>query len=319
MKRLDQNNFIGTKDEDNFKEIKNNATLLEVADNKAKTFNEGKFLSQIRKSYKNGEEFILGIKAEKETNSESDPGFAASISSIAITIYYDESSSGGSGPSAPKLLSPNDNQSVELAKSIGFSWKEPSEPTGTYSIQIDDQVDFSSPEYTEHTILDTQGSDIQNLDINLSEELNRDNTYYWRVRGYNEATGEWSSVRSFNVKPLSLEVNITGPNTLNSGETGTWSADVSHNEGSVSYQWYIRHSGGSSWYSWGSGSSMSNYFTNNDTFNKVAGVKVQVNSTGETATDAIDVTIYGGGDDCYSLTTASNDSVQAYKPPPGGC
>jgi hypothetical protein len=48
--------------------------------------------------------------------------------------------------------------------------------------------------------------------------------------------------------PPPLEVSLSGPYSLNAGEQGTWTADVSGGSGSTRYDWSYRSAGSDAWY-----------------------------------------------------------------------
>lgn len=78
---------------------------------------------------------------------------------------------------------------------------------------------------------------------------------------------------------LPLTVYISGPALLEKGEQGTWQAQVSNEDGPISYQWYYQNSTLDPWTAAGS---------NSDTFSHTfyqetdqAGIKVEITSAGE--------------------------------------
>ena len=75
-----------------------------------------------------------------------------------------------------------------------------------------------------------------------------------------------------------LEVSVSGPNYLESGELGTWSANPANGSGSYSYQWYYKNIGSSTWQTGGTSSSYSKYFNNSGSSTAVAGIRVVVSS-----------------------------------------
>ncbi|HLR76342.1 MAG TPA: S8 family serine peptidase, partial [Balneolaceae bacterium] len=99
--------------------------------------------------------------------------------------------------------------------------------------------------------------------------------------------------------PPSLEVTISGPNRVNSGQSATFSANVLRADGPVSYQWYYRRTGDSGplWHIPlnNSSSSFSHTFYGPDEKISIAGVKIKVTSGGETATDILNFPVYGQG------------------------
>lgn len=97
-----------------------------------------------------------------------------------------------------------------------------------------------------------------------------------------------------------LTVSINGPQFLNSGQTGTWTANVSYNAGAVSYEWFRRESLGSSWTNTGVTSSYTTYFYNPGPSDKTAAVKVEVTSAGEF--DSASKAVIVSSADCTSST-----------------
>jgi hypothetical protein len=98
-------------------------------------------------------------------------------------------------PSAPTLVSPADGATFTGDNTIDLSWSEPA-TTNRYQIQVDNNSDFSSPEY-----YNTINQGWHNYDTTSALG---NGTYYWRVRAgyYVPFTTEWSSwsaIRSFTV------------------------------------------------------------------------------------------------------------------------
>jgi subtilisin family serine protease len=85
-----------------------------------------------------------------------------------------------------------------------------------------------------------------------------------------------------------LSVNIFGPTTLYSGQTGFWSAGVSNGTAPYSYQWQKRNSGSSYWYNIGTNSSYSGTFSNDVDLRVIV-----TDSNNDTATDIISVSVSG--------------------------
>jgi hypothetical protein len=92
-------------------------------------------------------------------------------------------------PLAPVLMSPSDG-AEDVTGTPEFSWQVSVGGT-TYQIQVDDNADFSSPEFD-----DTAGT---NTRTPLSTLAN--GTYYWRVRAFNTYSnpGAWSTARSLTI------------------------------------------------------------------------------------------------------------------------
>jgi len=129
-------------------------------------------------------------------------------------------------PGAPTLTSPTDGATIEETAKPTFTWEEVTDASGvTYQLQVDDNVDFSSPE------LDV--SDLETTTYTLTEAL--DNAEYsWRVRAIDGVgnNGEWSVVRTFtlNADTIDPEVTLISPNggevwQGGSEETISWTAE----------------------------------------------------------------------------------------------
>jgi len=89
----------------------------------------------------------------------------------------------------PVALGTPANGAGDIGLLPGFSWNT-AERAGLYHIQLSEDADFSNILINESTILENAFS--------VPAELNPLTTYYWRVRGLNDAgSGEWSSVWSF--------------------------------------------------------------------------------------------------------------------------
>ncbi|HMU95132.1 MAG TPA: hypothetical protein PKE43_19175, partial [Anaerolineales bacterium] len=92
-------------------------------------------------------------------------------------------------PSAPTLLLPADSATSSNGDP-SFSWQSTAN-ADKYQIQVDDDMDFSSPEFDNIAPQTTRG---------LPAALT-DGAYLWRVRGINAlgTSGEWSLTREFTV------------------------------------------------------------------------------------------------------------------------
>ncbi|MFO8233232.1 MAG: S8 family serine peptidase [Longimonas sp.] len=83
--------------------------------------------------------------------------------------------------------------------------------------------------------------------------------------------------------PPPLEVTLSGPGTVNSGQSGTWTADVEGGEGSTSYSWGVREPGSINWtQKFCSGPSCSHTFSNFDDQIQDGAVRVSVTRGSET-------------------------------------
>ena len=112
-------------------------------------------------------------------------------------------------PEAPSLTSPANGATCQPT-AITFNWTDPGD-VDSYSLQIDDNSDFSSPFIDDSGI----GSTSQNV-----SGLNDNTAYYWRVNATNvSGTSDWSSSWVFTVAPEP----ISGAPTLDSpADEATW-------------------------------------------------------------------------------------------------
>ncbi|HSS97285.1 MAG TPA: hypothetical protein VLK33_09655, partial [Terriglobales bacterium] len=96
------------------------------------------------------------------------------------------------GPkNAPALLSPTNGNFINTS-APAFNWGTVAD-ADSYRIQIDNQVNFSSPERMQT---------LSTTSYVVSPGL-PDNTYYWRVRGLNSSgAGPWSEIRRITVDTL---------------------------------------------------------------------------------------------------------------------
>lgn len=95
-----------------------------------------------------------------------------------------------------------------------------------------------------------------------------------------------------------LTVSISGQHYLMSGEQGTWYANVQHATGSISYQWYYKNVGSSTWFTGGTSSSFSHSFSNTGSSSSNAYLKVEVSSGVEQAESLIPYQVLVSPDDC---------------------
>lgn len=96
-----------------------------------------------------------------------------------------------------------------------------------------------------------------------------------------------------------LAVKISGPGTLNSGEQGTWTAIPINESSSVSYQWYYTLDHNDIWHATANYTDTFTYtFFNNSSEVKIAGVRVDISSSGESSSFTKTVYVSPGGDGC---------------------
>ncbi|MBM4462041.1 MAG: hypothetical protein FJ012_01735 [Chloroflexi bacterium] len=101
-------------------------------------------------------------------------------------------------PSAPTLLTPA-NEARFSKKTPTLDWSDVTDASGvTYSLQIDDNADFSSP------IISRQGLTGSTYTLTGGEALSK-GTYYWRVRAVDGAgnVSAWTAPFSFSVTAAS--------------------------------------------------------------------------------------------------------------------
>ena len=123
-------------------------------------------------------------------------------------------------PGTVALSSPEDG-AADVSVSPLLSWQE-LQNTDTYTLQVSEGAEFSS------TVVDQAGIDETSYQAS-GLELN--STYYWRVRGVNDAgPGDWSEVWSFTTGELSPPGTLTLSVTDNTPEL-SWEPSPS---GSVS-------------------------------------------------------------------------------------
>ncbi|WP_176521717.1 S8 family serine peptidase [Longimonas halophila] len=112
----------------------------------------------------------------------------------------------------------------------------------------------------------------------------------WNGNGRLNAYGAVSSV--------DLNVTLSGPSIVNSGQEGTWTADIEGGEGSTSYSWSVREPGATSWTGICSGQTCSYTFTNFSTYVQDVEIRVTVDKGSETDTDSQWVTVSPGAPGC---------------------
>lgn len=86
-------------------------------------------------------------------------------------------------------------------------------------------------------------------------------------------------------------VVISGPLSLDSGQSGTWTADVNFGSGTTTYQWYYRRPNELTWRTGGTGSSYTHTFYGEANERNLAAVKVDVTRGGQTESGTYLVTI----------------------------
>jgi len=130
-------------------------------------------------------------------------------------------------PPVPSLNSPHDGEMINHP-TPGFDWKDVDDPSGhSFTLQIDNNEDFSSPELERWDIGYGYG-------LSGGEELN-EGTWYWRVKSLDGAGNEsaWSEVWEFTVhlmKPTDITIEPNGFN-VTSNEKVTFTAILRDSDG----------------------------------------------------------------------------------------
>jgi len=119
------------------------------------------------------------------------------------------------------------------------------------------------------------------------------------VRGDDAKVTYTISTKPGTPPPPPLEVSLSGPSVLKSGETGTWTASVSGGSGSTSYDWEYQTPGSNTWSdASGGGTSYSRPFYNNGSRVKGGGVRVSVTKGSETASASSPVSVSPSSPSC---------------------
>jgi stage II sporulation protein D len=145
----------------------------------------------------NSQDFILQIKPNPQnTQSPQEPDI--------------------SPPTIPQLLSPQNNSSTEDSTPL-FDWTDATDNNNdsssvSYEIQIDDNLDFSSPEIYQRGLRNSQ--------FEPSTPLSRNNTYYWRVRAKDKAGNfsSWSNTWKITIVPAIIRIGLI----MDLGSTSTY-------------------------------------------------------------------------------------------------
>ncbi|HOV92345.1 MAG TPA: S8/S53 family peptidase [Candidatus Kapabacteria bacterium] len=138
-------------------------------------------------------------------------------------------------PGTVTLINPTNN-SVDLDIQFTFEWTE--DPLAdSYILQIAKDANFLN-------IVNTFSNIITN-EYELTDELNYNQQYFWRVRSVNNCgEGLWSGKFKFKTKTIPFQINLTDKSTCkgNSISLGTFDEDsqlitVTGGSGDFSYQW----------------------------------------------------------------------------------
>jgi len=128
-------------------------------------------------------------------------------------------------PSVPVLVQPEDD-ALEVELTPEFAWE--GELAETYDLQIATDRDFSN--------LVAYLNDIESETYTLEMELEKETTYWWRVRGVNfQGTSNWSGPRSFTTIQEDDEPSPVPPEAPQLAFPDNGAADV---ETAVILRWY---------------------------------------------------------------------------------
>jgi parallel beta-helix repeat protein len=151
-----------------------------------------------------------------------------------VSLRYD-----GTAPLVPVLVSPLNNASTNNPKPT-FDWSDATDAGGSgiaeYVIQVDNNVDFSSPEFNA-TSTSSMTTPLNNL---------AHGTYSWRVRAKDTATNlsNWSPVWILQIDTQSPAkvTNLTVTTTTSSSVTLSWTAPGDDGNSGVAAQYDLRFS-----------------------------------------------------------------------------
>ncbi|RLJ01232.1 MAG: hypothetical protein DRP11_04795 [Candidatus Aenigmatarchaeota archaeon] len=162
--------------------------------------------------YTTNKPFIVTVSAEGTHNLhvwlQDSTGNKSCANEVTVLLRYDTTP-----PSIPSLISPTDSSFAE--KVALLDWKDATDGgsgMSNYVLVIDNDFDFSSPEYIDTTVTS---------EINLNIDL-KPGTYYWKVKAKDNAGNfsNWSTIWNFTLikRLVSLEV-LPSDTTVSSGET----------------------------------------------------------------------------------------------------
>lgn len=160
---------------------------------------------------------VLGTYNANLTIASDDPDEPSKVLPVEFVV-----ANGGTPPVAPTLAAPADASTLFILKPV-FDWSDVSGAT-SYTIQVDNNSDFSSPEITNSPTASTYtpGADMST------------GTYYWKVLATNSfGSSSYSSVWNVILAPLTAPINVV---TSVSGSDLTVSWDTV--AGSTSYDIY---------------------------------------------------------------------------------
>jgi len=134
-------------------------------------------------------------------------------------------------PAAPALINPTNGFKEESTVTPSFEWNGV-ENAVRYQIQVDDNEDFSSPEYI--TAEDNTGRTIDNA---LAQGI-----HYWHIRALNQydTPGDWSETWSFTISiPPAAPTLINPTNSFKEEGTVTPSFEWNGVENAIRYQMQV--------------------------------------------------------------------------------
>jgi len=178
--------------------------------------------------------------------------------------------------------------------SIRYTGRRPSDPLGQMTAEETSVVSGSRSQEGGVGSSQVRWGDYASLVIDPT-----DGATFWGTHQYGrdgEPDPGWDT-RIFSFK-VPIKATLSGPSTVNSGQEGTWTADVEGGEGSTSYDWSVREPGATSWTGICSGQTCSYTFTNFSTYVQDVEIRVTVDKGSETDTDSQWVTVSPGAPGC---------------------
>lgn len=143
-------------------------------------------------------------------------------------------------------------------------------------------TDSGSPVFYNHT---TPAGDVELVGIFWGGFEDQEKAVFSRRSNIREDLGD------FEVADPPISVSISGPGLIEQTGVYNWDANVSEQEGSVSYQWSIQWDGSSSWSNLGTSSSQSVSVNNDTDFT----LRVEVTDASDSDTALRSVTVNLGG------------------------
>ncbi len=178
--------------------------------------------------------------------------------------------SGNTAPSTPELYLPQNDTEI-TNRTPTFSWSNSTDSDGdpiTYNIQIDGDIDFSSPTVNGFNVISIAESSNTTNWTATSELQDLDTEYFWRVRAYDGSSySDWSEIRNFSVASTVIielpteNINFTVSNPGDTDDTtdGSPAPILIRNEGNIGTDINISLASGSTGL-WASKQSPTSYF-----------------------------------------------------------